>query len=61
MASRRAKVTQSEIARSVKAVEAAGFHIGLIEIDHATGKVLVYPKGARPTAGAGPDPDELLQ
>ncbi|WP_017998079.1 hypothetical protein [Paracoccus sp. N5] len=61
MANRPATVTESEIKRSVKGAMAAGFAVGRIEVDHATGKVIIYPMGAAPAAGVGPDPDELLR
>ncbi|WP_082724719.1 hypothetical protein [Paracoccus aminovorans] len=40
---------------------AGGVAIGQIEVNHVTGKVIIYPMGAAPAAGVGPDPDELLR
>lgn len=60
MAGRPAIVTQVEIQRTVKAALSAGLRIGRVEVDHATGRVVVFPEGAAAQA-AGPDPDELLR
>lgn len=46
MGNRHANVKQVEITRSVKGVVAAGIDVGRVDIDHATGKVIVYAKGA---------------
>ncbi|WP_299837512.1 hypothetical protein [uncultured Jannaschia sp.] len=45
MAGRSAIITQAEIARTVKAVAAAGVIVGRIEVDHRNGKVMVWPVG----------------
>ena len=60
MASRRALVSQIEIKRTLQAVQSAGIRIGRLEVDHATGRVVVVPEGASAQA-TGPDPDELLR
>jgi hypothetical protein len=61
MANRPATVTETEIRRSVKGALNGGIAIGRIEVDHSTGKVSIFPMGAAPSAGVGPDPDELLR
>ena len=60
MAARRALVSQTEIKRTVEAALSAGLRIGRLEVDHVTGRVMVFPEGA-PVQAAGPDPDELLR
>ncbi|ASM72832.1 MULTISPECIES: hypothetical protein [Roseobacteraceae] len=60
MTARRTIVSQSEIKRTLQAALSAGLRIGRVEVDHATGRVVVFPEGAAPQA-AGPDPDELLK
>ena len=60
MAARPARVSQAEIKRTLQAALAAGMRIGRVEVDHATGRVVVIPEGALPGT-SGPDPDELLK
>lgn len=60
MSGRPALVTQIEIKRTLQAALLAGLRIGRVEVDHATGRVIVFPEGAAPQ-DAGPDPDELLK
>jgi hypothetical protein len=60
MSARPASVTQAEIKRTLQAALSAGLRIGKVEVDHATGRVVVFPEGALVQA-AGPDPDELLK
>jgi len=60
MAHRAALVSQAEITRTLKAAKKAGFPIGGVEVDHTTGRIVVFPEGAACQA-AGPDPDELLK
>jgi hypothetical protein len=60
MAARRATVSQTEIKRTVQAALSSGLRIGRLEVDHATGRVVVFPEGA-PEQAAGPNPDELLR
>ncbi len=57
---RPAVVSQSEIKRTLQAALSAGLRIGKLEVDHTTGRVVVFPEGAAAQA-AGPDPDELLK
>lgn len=45
MANRPASVTVTEIKRTVQGALAAGFAVGRIEVDHATGKVVLFPVG----------------
>jgi hypothetical protein len=59
MANRPAQVTQSEISRTVKGVIDGGFAIGRVEVDHRTGRVIIWPAGAPKDTGANPC-DELL-
>lgn len=40
-----ALIKQIEIARTVKAVLSAGLRVGRVEVDHATGRVVVFPEG----------------
>lgn len=61
MANRPARVTEVEVKRTVKGAMAAGIPVGRIEVDHASGKVTIFPLGAEPDAGIGPNPDELLK
>ena len=60
MPSRPAQVTQAEIKRTLQAALSVGLRIGRVEVDHATGRVVVFPEDAAALA-AGPDPDELLR
>ena len=60
MAARPATVSQTEIQRTLKATLSAGLRIGRVEVDRATGRVVVFPEGSAAQA-AGPDPDELLR
>ena len=60
MAARRAIVSQAEIKRTLQAALSAGLRIGKVEVDHAKGRVVVFPEGAAAQT-AGPDPDELLK
>jgi len=60
MGNRPALVSQTEIKRTVQAALSAGLRIACVEVDHATGRVVVFPEGAAIQA-AGPDPDELLK
>jgi hypothetical protein len=60
MAKRLALVYQDEIKRTVRAALSAGLRIGRVEVDHTTGRVVVFPEGAAPQS-LGPDPDELLR
>lgn len=57
---RQAQITQAEIKRTLQAALSAGLRIGKVEVDHATGRVVVFPEGAAAQL-AGPDPDELLR
>lgn len=61
MANRPATIKQAEVTRLVKGVMAAGVVVGRIEVDYLAGKTIIYPKGAEPSQGIGPDPDELLR
>jgi hypothetical protein len=45
MSNRPAKVTQSEISRTLKGPTDAGVSIGRFEVDHRKGIVVVYPSG----------------
>lgn len=60
MTARRARVSQTEIDRTLKAALSAGLIISRFEVDHARGTVVVFPEGTAAQA-AGPDPDELLR
>ncbi|MBL3563022.1 hypothetical protein [Rhodovulum sulfidophilum] len=60
MSARTAIVSQSEIKRTLQAALSVGLRIGRVEVDHATGRVVVFPEGTAPQA-AGPDPDDLLK
>lgn len=60
MANRNAIVSQAQIQRTLRAALSAGLRIGRVEVDHATGRVIVIPEGAE-TQAAGPNPDELLR
>lgn len=54
MANRPATVTETEIKRSVKGALAAGFTVGRIEVDHVSGKVVIFPAGAVADGGENP-------
>jgi hypothetical protein len=60
MANRPALVKQAEITRYVRGVMAAGVSVGRVLV-RPDGAVEIIPKGAEPTAGIGPDPDEYLK
>lgn len=62
MAYRKAAVTEIEITRTVRAVVKGGFAVGRVEVDHSTGKVVIFPAGAVAKDGDdGPNPcDRLL-
>lgn len=60
MANRIAIVTKTEVERSISAVMATGLRIGRIEVDHRTGKVVIFPEGANGAGGANPC-DRLLK
>lgn len=59
MSNRPAKITQTEISRTLKGAADAGVVVGRIEVDHRTGKVIVWPAGSVQSDGANPC-DELL-
>ncbi len=48
-----ASIKQHEIARTIRAALSVGLRIGRVEVDHATGRVVVFPEGA--TDGAAPN------
>ena len=52
MSKRPSKVTQSEISRTLKAAAEAGFEVGGCVVNHQTGEVIVFAKGAEPAKGA---------
>lgn len=60
MAGRPALVSQVEIKRTVAAAIEGGLRIGKIEVDHRTGKVIIYPEGIDPAATVNPC-DRLLK
>ena len=60
MANRPAQVTQTEISRTVKGAVGAGVIVGRIEVDHRTGKVIVWPAELASPEGDNPC-DELLK
>lgn len=60
MANRPALVTKTEVARSISAAIAAGLRIGRIEVDHKTGKVVIFPEDGD-DEGSGNPCDRLLR
>lgn len=60
MPNRPAQITQTEISRTVKGAVDAGVIVGRIEVDHRTGKVIVWPVGSVAPDGGNPC-DELLK
>lgn len=60
MANRLALVSETEIKRSVRGALAGGVQIGRVEVDHRTGRVIIFPMGAVDLF-TGPNPDELLK
>lgn len=59
MTNPRSRVLQIDVTRSVKGVQAAGVSVARVEIDHATGKVIVFTMA---TDDSGPNPcDRLLK
>lgn len=60
MSNRPAQVTSTEIKRTLKGALDAGMVIGRVEVDHRTGKVIVWPAGAISAGGDNPC-DELLR
>jgi hypothetical protein len=59
MTKRTASVTQAEIERSLKGVQAAGIAVGRVEVDHNARKVVIFPVGV-PLAQENPC-DRLLK
>lgn len=60
MANRPATLKQADLTRYVRAVLAAGVIVGRVLV-RPDGAVEIIPKGAEPSQGIGPDPDELLR
>ena len=60
MANRAATVKQSDLTRCVKGVLAAGVQVARVLV-RPDGCVEIFAKGAEPSVGIGPDPDELLK
>lgn len=59
MASTRATVKQIDVTRAVKGAVAAGLAVARIEVDHRTGKIVIFSEGAGST---GPNPwDEVCR
>ena len=54
MANRAATITATEIKRTLQATIAAGIPVGRIEVDHATGKVTVFPAGSSDMVAPNP-------
>lgn len=57
MAARPALVSQNEIKRTLQAALSAGLRIGRVEVDHANGRVIVFPESAHPSDAAQNDWD----
>lgn len=60
MSPRPAKITQTEISRTLKAAAEAGFEVGRWVVNHQTGEVTVFAKGAEPRGGAA-EIDRMLE
>ncbi len=54
MANRPASVTVAEIRRTVQGALAAGFAVGRIEVDHITGRVILFPAGEADSVNPNP-------
>lgn len=50
MANTRATVKQIDVTRAVKGAVAAGLAVARIEVDHRTGKTVIFCDGAAPNA-----------
>ena len=61
MPNRPAKVTQTEISRTLRGATEAGFVIGAYTVNHDTGEITVYREGQIPAKSNGPDIDEMLR
>lgn len=61
MPNRPAKVTQTEISRTLRGAAEAGFVIGAYTVNHDTGEITVYREGQIPAKSNGPDIDEMLR
>ncbi|RFP86586.1 hypothetical protein DZK27_14290 [Rhodobacteraceae bacterium 63075] len=60
MANRPAKVTLTEISRTLRGAVDAGFAVGAYTVNHATGEITVYREGQSPAKASGPDIDQML-
>lgn len=60
MSNRPALVSQAEIKRTLQAALSAGLRIGRLEVDHSSGRVVVFPD-SQESQVVGPNPDELLK
>ena len=59
MPNARTNVKQIDVTRAVKGTVAAGLAVGRIEVDHRTGKIVIFPEGAESSA---PNPwDEVCR
>ncbi|HCT33463.1 MAG TPA: hypothetical protein DF966_09920 [Sulfitobacter sp.] len=61
MANRPAKVTLTEISRTLRGAAEAGFVIGAYTVNHETGEVTVYREGQAPVKSSGPNIDDMLR
>ncbi|MEQ9257511.1 MAG: hypothetical protein RIG84_00285 [Roseovarius sp.] len=56
---RRTTITQTEIARTIKAAQAAGIEFESYSVNHATGEVKVFVKGQEAARGVA-EIDKML-
>lgn len=60
MTRRKARVTQLDIRRTLSAARDAGIQVERFEVDHSTGKVVIYGAKDNEKGAVGfPDPDRL--
>jgi hypothetical protein len=57
MANRRSTIRQAEVTRFTRAVRRAGVEVDRVEVDVATGKVVLF---AKPKDGSAPAPGNAL-
>jgi hypothetical protein len=60
MANRRSTIRQAEVTRFTRAVRRAGVEVDRVEVDLATGKVVLFAKGKDGSAAPGNALDEWL-
>ncbi|WP_158970960.1 hypothetical protein [Chachezhania sediminis] len=60
MSNRPAKITQTEISRTIKGAAEAGMQIGEVRVNHATGEVTILPVSSSISTNGIADIDRML-